>query len=309
MNLTKNISSGASTAFEADKAISFNGLYELTKPRLSLLSVFTASLGFLVHDPLRSDLALFIALTIGTALAAGGAAALNQWMERKEDALMARTASRPIPAKLVSPEIALCFGFLLSALGLVTLWLWTNPWATILTFSTLVIYLAIYTPLKKKSPLAIEIGAIAGALPPLIGWVVAAGQPTTYGLILFGILFAWQLPHFMAIAWNHRKDYTKGGFKFHQFNDPKGSKMGTKSFLYSVILTALVFSPYLVELNQPNPGYLYLASSVILSLYLLIPAFKFLVNSDRDKHAKKLFVVTIIYLPILLSSLVIDRYL
>ena len=309
VNLTKNISSGASTAFEADKSISFNDLYELTKPRLSLLSVFTASLGFLVHDPLRSDLVLFIALTIGTALAAGGAAALNQWMERKEDALMARTASRPIPAKLVSPEIALCFGFLLSALGLVTLWLWTNPWATILTFSTLVIYLAIYTPLKKKSPLAIEIGAIAGALPPLIGWVVAAGQPTTYGLILFGILFAWQLPHFMAIAWNHRKDYTKGGFKFHQFNDPKGSKMGVKSFIYSVVLTALVFSPYFVELNQPKPGYLYLVCSLILSLYLLIPAFKFLANSDRDKHAKKLFVVTIIYLPILLSSLVIDRYL
>ena len=309
MNLTKNISSGASAAFEADKSISFNGLYELTKPRLSLLSVFTASLGFLVHDPLRSDLVLFIALTIGTGLAAGGAAALNQWMERKEDALMARTASRPIPAKLVSPEIAFCFGFLLSALGLATLWLWTNPWATILTFSTLVIYLAIYTPLKKKSPLAIEIGAIAGALPPLIGWVVAAGQPTTYGLILFGILFTWQLPHFMAIAWNHRKDYTKGGFKFHQFNDPKGAKMGIKSFLYSLVLTALVFSPYFVELNQPKPGYLYLASSVILSLYLLIPAFKFLTNSDRDKHAKKLFVVTIIYLPILLSSLVIDRYL
>ena len=108
MNLTKNISSGASsTAFEAEKTISFQGLYELTKPRLSLLSVFTASLGFLVHDPLRSDLLLFSALTIGTALAAGGAAALNQWMERKEDALMARTATRPLPAKLISPEFAL----------------------------------------------------------------------------------------------------------------------------------------------------------------------------------------------------------
>ena len=184
-----------------------------------------------------------------------------------------------------------------------------KSWAYSLTFSTLFIYLAIYTPLKKRSPLAIEIGAIAGALPPLIGWVVAAGSPTTYGLILFGILFAWQLPHFMAIAWNHRKDYTKGGFKFHQFNDPNGIKMGRKSFLYSIILTGFVFAPYLFELNQPKPGLLYLLSSVLLSLYLLIPALKFLLNSERDKHAKKLFVVTIIYLPLLLASLVIDRYL
>ena len=310
MNLTKNITSGvSSTTFEAEKPFSFQGLYELTKPRLSLLSVFTASLGFLVHDPLRSDFLLFTALTIGTAFAAGGAAALNQWMERKEDALIARTASRPLPSKLISPEFALGFGIFLSGLGLLTLWLWTNAWATLLTFSTLLIYLAVYTPLKKKSPLAIEIGAIAGALPPLIGWVVAAGSPTTYGLILFGILFAWQLPHFMAIAWNHRKDYTKGGFKFHQFNDPNGLRMGRKSFFYSIILTGFVFTPYLFELNQPKPGLLYLLCSIVLSMYLLIPALKFLVNAERDKHAKKLFVVTIIYLPILLASLVIDRYL
>ncbi len=310
MNLTKNISSRtASSSLDEAKTVSLHGLYELTKPRLSLLSVFTASLGFLVHDPLRLDLGLFLALTIGTALAAGGAAALNQWMERKEDALMSRTATRPLPSKLVSPEIAVAFGISLSAIGLLILWNWTNEWATILTLSTLIIYLAIYTPLKKKSPLAIEIGAIAGALPPLIGWVVAAGSPTNYGFILFGILFAWQLPHFMAIAWNHREDYTKGGFKFHQFNDPTGAKIGFKSFVYTLILTLLVFSPYFFHTDQSNPGLFYLISSTLLSLYILVPAFKFLMNSEKDKHAKKLFIVTIIYLPLLLASLVIDRYL
>lgn len=310
MNLTKNISSRtASSSLDETKTVSLHGLYELTKPRLSLLSVFTASLGFLVHDPLRLDLGLFLALTIGTALAAGGAAALNQWMERKEDALMSRTATRPLPSKLVSPEIAVAFGISLSAIGLLILWNWTNEWATILTLSTLIIYLAIYTPLKKKSPLAIEIGAIAGALPPLIGWVVAAGSPTNYGFILFGILFAWQLPHFMAIAWNHREDYTKGGFKFHQFNDPTGAKIGFKSFVYTLILTLLIFSPYFFHTDQSNPGLFYLFSSTLLSLYILVPAFKFLMNSEKDKHAKKLFIVTIIYLPLLLASLVIDRYL
>ena len=309
MNLTKNISSRtASSSLDEAKTVSLHGLYELTKPRLSLLSVFTASLGFLVHDPLRLDLGLFLALTIGTALAAGGAAALNQWMERKEDALMSRTATRPLPSKLVSPEIAVAFGISLSAIGLLILWNWTNEWATILTLSTLIIYLAIYTPLKKKSPLAIEIGAIAGALPPLIGWVVAAGSPTNYGFILFGILFAWQLPHFMAIAWHHREAYTKGGFKFHQFNDPTGAKIGFKSFVYTLILTLLVFSPYFFHTDQSNPGLFYLFSSTLLSLYILVPAFKFLMNSEKDKHAKKLFIVTIIYLPLLLASLVIDRY-
>ena len=282
-------------------------MYELTKPRLSLLSVFTASLGYLVREPLQADLSIFISLTIGTALAAGGAAALNQWMEREEDAL--RTASRPIPAGLISPEFALSFGIVLSSLGLYILWSGTNTWAALLTFVTLVVYLLLYTPMKKRSPYATEVGAVSGALPPLIGWVSAEGAPTAYGWILFGILFTWQLPHFMAIAWNHRKDYTKGGFKFHQFNDPNGIKMGRKSFLYSIILTGFVFAPYLFELNQPKPGLLYLLSSVLLSLYLLIPALKFLLNSERDKHAKKLFVVTIIYLPLLLASLVIDRYL
>jgi protoheme IX farnesyltransferase len=125
-------------------------MYELTKPRLSLLSVFTASLGYLVREPLQADLAIFISLTIGTALSAGGAAALNQWMERKEDSLMARTASRPLPSGLISPEFALVFGITLSSLGLYILWVGTNPWAAILTLATLIVYLtSLYTLLKK----------------------------------------------------------------------------------------------------------------------------------------------------------------
>ena len=309
VNLTDNITSRNASHLDAIRSIPWNGFYELTKPRLSLLSVFTASLGFLVHDPLIPDMVLFLALTIGTALSAGGAATLNQWMERREDSLMSRTSSRPIPSRIVSPELALTFGIILCFLGLLTLWNWTNAWATALTFSTLLIYLAAYTPLKKKSPIAIEIGAISGALPPLIGWVVAAGSPTLFGLILFGILFAWQLPHFMAIAWNHRQDYTAGGFKFHKLNDPSGKKLSRKSFLYTLLLTFFVFAPIFTKLNQSNPGYFYLFSSIILSVYFIIPAFQFFICKNRDKFARKLFVVSIIYLPLLLASLVIDRYL
>ena len=141
-------------------------MYELTKPRLSLLSVFTASLGYLVREPLRADLSIFISLTIGTALAAGGAAALNQWMERQEDALMARTASRPLPAGLISPEFAVSFGILLSSLGIYILWTGTNPWAATLTLATLAVYLLLYTPMKKRSPYAIESGRDFRRPPP-----------------------------------------------------------------------------------------------------------------------------------------------
>ena len=297
------------SAIDEASGISVHGLIELTKPRLSLLSVFTASLGYLFFYPLNPDLLVFGALTLGTALAACGAAALNQWMEKDEDSLMPRTANRPIPLKLIEPDIALYFGVILSSIGLAILWIGTNAWACSLTLLTLIVYLLIYTPLKKKSPYATEVGAISGALPPLIGWVAASGTPSSYGWILFGILFTWQLPHFMAIAWNFRKDYKTGGFKLQDLGNPNGYHLARKSLIYSILLTGFVFSPFFLQTNQPEPGYLYFVSAVLLSLYLLIPSFKFLTHNNRDESAKKLFFVTIIYLPLLLAILVIDRFL
>ena len=139
--------------------------------------------------------------------------------------------------------------------------------------------------------------------------MAAEGSPTTYGWILFGILFTWQLPHFMAIAWNFRDDYSKGGFKLHQLGDPDGKVLARKSLVYAFILTGFVFSPYFLTLKQSVPGIFYLASSIGLSLYLLIPAVRFFTSSNRDHSARKLFFVTIIYLPLLFAALVIDRYL
>ena len=152
-------------------------------------------------------------------------------------------------------------------------------------------------------------GAVAGALPPLIGWVAAAGSPSVFGWILFGILFTWQMPHFMAIAWNFRDDYSKGGFKLHLFGDENGYLLSRKSLIYSFILTAFVFSPFFIESSQKVPGSLYLFFATLLSVYLIMPAFSFFTNENRDKSARRLFFVTIIYLPLLLASLVIDRYL
>ena len=312
MNTVKNISAKPDAApLQNEHGISLLGVYELTKPRLSLLSVFTASLGYLVHDPLVNNLSLFVSLTIGTALSAAGAAALNQWMERKEDALMPRTANRPIPAKFVSPQFALFFGIFLSLLGLGILWAGTNEWATGLTFLTLVVYLGLYTPLKKKTPIAIEIGAVSGALPPLIGWVAAADSPTLYGWILFGILFAWQLPHFMAIAWNFRDDYEKGGFQLHNSGDPSGARLARKSLAYTLVLNFFVFAPYFFDLGegQKAPGNFYLVGAILLTLFIMLRALDFAFGKDRDRSAKRLFIATIVYLPLLLAALVIDRYL
>ncbi|MBT3667187.1 MAG: protoheme IX farnesyltransferase [Opitutae bacterium] len=309
MNSYKEITAKSETSpIQETNGISVHGLFELTKPRLSLLSVFTSSLGFLVHYPLNYELSVFLSLTIGTALAAGGAAALNQWMEKDEDSLMERTVKRPIPSHLVESEIALLFGVCLSSIGLTILWIGTNPWACSLTLLTLIVYLLIYTPLKKRSPYATEIGAISGALPPLIGWVAASGEPSTYGWILFGILFTWQLPHFMAIAWNFREDYKKGGFKLQDLGNPNGYHLARKSLVYSLLLTGFVFSPYFIDTSQPTPGLLYFISACILSAYLLLPSFRFLTSTDRNKSARKLFFVTIIYLPLLFAVLVIDRF-
>ena len=309
MNSYKEITAKSETSpIQESNGISVHGLFELTKPRLSLLSVFTSSLGFLVHYPLNYELSVFLSLTIGTALAAGGAAALNQWMEKDEDSLMERTVNRPIPSHLVESEIALLFGVCLSSIGLTILWIGTNPWACSLTLLTLIVYLLIYTPLKKRSPYATEIGAISGALPPLIGWVAASGEPSTYGWILFGILFTWQLPHFMAIAWNFREDYNKGGFKLQDLGNPNGYHLARKSLVYSLLLTGFVFSPYFIDTSQPTPGLLYFISACILSAYLLLPSFRFLTSTDRNKSARKLFFVTIIYLPLLFAVLVIDRF-
>lgn len=312
MNTAKEISSKTDApTLHNEYGISVHGVYELTKPRLSLLSVFTASLGYLVHDPLVNNFSIFVALTTGTAFSAAGAAALNQWLERKEDALMPRTSNRPIPAKLVSPQFAFFFGIFISIIGLTILLLGTNAWAFSFTLLTLIAYLLLYTPLKKKSHFAIEVGAISGALPPLIGWVAAANSPTTYGWILFGILFAWQLPHFLAIAWNFREDYQRGGFQFHDSGDPTGVALGRKSFIYTLLLNFFVFSPFLFNLGEGyrQPGVFYLVCAILLTLFITLRSLDFCFGKDRNRSAKHLFIASIVYLPLLLSALVIDRYL
>ena len=176
------------------------------------MSIITALLGYFAADPVK-NIPVFLGLTIGTSLAAAGAAVLNQWLERIPDGRMDRTSSRPLPQGIIRPGTALFLGICCSIAGIAVLFIWTHPATAWLGLATVLIYIAIYTPLKKVTPLATEIGALPGAIPPLMGWIAAEGTVTTLGWVLFGILLAWQMPHFMAISWMYRNDYKRGGFR------------------------------------------------------------------------------------------------
>ena len=278
--------------------------YELTKPRLSFLSVITAIIGYLSANPSR-ELSVLISLLIGTSLAAGGAAVLNQWLEREADAKMVRTRERAIPTGRVHPLHALIYGLGLSILGCLTLFIGANALAGILTAITIATYTLLYTPLKQLTTWNTVIGAIPGALPPLIGWAAATGKIDLLGWILFAILFLWQMPHFFAIAWTYRKDYKQGGFVMLSNADEDGKKVALQSFIFCVALIISTLLPVLLG----EASWIYGTIAIAAGVYLLRPAIDFLNANKRDTAARKLFFASIFYLPALLFSLVLDLWL
>lgn len=278
--------------------------YELTKPRLSFLSVITAVAGYLSADPKR-DLGVLFSLLIGTSLAAGGAAVLNQWLEREADAKMVRTKDRPIPAGRIAPMHALLYGLGLSILGCFLLYKGANLLAGTLTAATIASYVLLYTPLKRFTTWNTLIGAIPGALPPLIGWAAAEGQITTLGWILFAILFLWQMPHFFAIAWTHRRDYAQGGFVMLSNADSTGHKVAVQSFAFCLALIVSTLLPVLLGYAT----WIYGTIAIVAGIYYLRPAIAFLKADERDAAARKLFFASIFYLPALLFPLVLDLWL
>lgn len=281
-----------------------NGYYELTKPRLSFMSVVTAIIGYLAADPSR-DFGTLASLLIGTSLAAGGAAVLNQWLEREADAQMARTKDRPIPSGQIAPYNALMFGMGLSVFGTYLLYAGANPLAGLLTAATIASYVLLYTPLKKLTTWNTLVGAVPGALPPLIGWAAAEGTISTLGWILFAILFLWQMPHFFAIAWTYRKDYKKGGFVMLSSADESGAKVATQSFIFAIALVISTLLPTLLGYASWGYG----AVAIIAGCYILRPAWKFLKEDAKDVPARRLFIASIFYLPALLIPLVLDLWL
>ena len=260
--------------------------------------------GYLSADPKR-DLGVLFSLLIGTSLAAGGAAVLNQWLEREADAKMVRTKDRAIPAGRIAPAHALIYGLGLSILGCFLLCKGANLFAGTLTAATIASYVMLYTPLKRFTTWNTLVGAIPGALPPLIGWAAAEGRISTLGWILFAILFLWQMPHFFAIAWTHRKDYAQGGFVMLSNADSTGRKVAVQSFVFCLALIVSTLLPVLLGYAT----WIYGTIAIAAGIYMLRPAIAFLNASERDAAARKLFFASIFYLPALLFPLVLDLWL
>ena len=279
-------------------------LLELTRPRLSMLSVITAIVGYLAAQPQR-DLSLLAYLILGTSLAAGGAAALNQWIERDADARMERTRNRPLPSGAVSPGLATAYGLALCIGGDLLLLVGVNGLAAFLALLTQLSYLLAYTPLKKHTPLSAEFGTIPGAIPPLIGWAAAEGGISLLGWLLFAIMVCWQIPHFMAIAWTHRQDYAKAGFQMSTVVEPSGRRSARKSLVFTIGLLVTSLLPTLF--GYTTIYYAFVA--VAAGLWMLHRALRFCRSEIRDEAARQLFLTSIGYLPLLFAALVLDRWL
>ncbi|MCX6958927.1 MAG: heme o synthase [Verrucomicrobia bacterium] len=274
-------------------------LSELSKARLSFLVLLTTLVGFLLGWRGPMDYTLLGATLLGTALSAAGASALNQWLERDLDALMSRTADRPLPARRMHPSDALLFGLLCSASGVALLGFVVNPLTALLAGLTIAIYAALYTPMKRFSELNTLLGAIPGALPPLLGWTAATGHTGLGGWILFLILWFWQMPHFLAIAWIYRDQYAAAGFKMLSTRDPDGWATGWQALIYSAALLAVSLLPGIVGMASPY----YFFAALALGAAMMFLAADFL-RMRNNGSARRLFFASIIYLPLLLGALI-----
>lgn len=278
-------------------------VFELVKARLSLLVLSTTLVGFLLGQGSNPISWLVLSATlVGTALSACGAAALNQWWERDYDSMMKRTRERPLPAGRMHAADALMFGVFFSAFGVACLLLFVNILSGVLAALTIAIYVLVYTPMKRVSTLNTLVGAIPGALPPLIGWVAATNTMSLPGWVLFTILWFWQMPHFLAIAWMYRDEYASAGFVVLTGRDPDGGMTARQSSLYTLCLLVVSLAPAMIRLNSP----IYFFAALALGIGFLALALNFAWHRSRPA-ARLLFFGSILYLPLLLALLVVTR--
>jgi protoheme IX farnesyltransferase len=275
---------------------------DLVKARLTTLVLLTTFVGFYIGGRGAQNFALMFHTLFGTALVAAGAAALNQLLEREYDAKMRRTAGRPLPSGRLQPTTVAIFGGICSVAGLIYLALLVNLLTSVLGAVTLVSYLFIYTPLKRVTWTNTLVGAIPGALPPLMGWTAARNELGGEGWALFAILAFWQLPHFFAIAWMYRDEYAKAGFIMLPNIDADGSRTGQQAVVNTVALFAASLCPFFFKMA----GMTYLVAAIILGAGFLFFAVQFS-RQLTIVRARQLFLASIIYLPLLLAALVWDK--
>lgn len=282
-----------------------NDYAELLKPRLSSLVLITTVLGFYMGYMGPADGPFFMMLVhtaLGTGLVAGGAMVLNQYMERSTDALMERTRERPIPQGRVDARDALAYGMVLAGAGSAYLALLVNGLTAFLGVLTIGSYLLLYTPLKTRTPLCTLVGAIPGAIPPMMGYAAAAGLIDARAWTLFAILFVWQLPHFLAIAWLYREDYARGGQLMLPVVDSDGAQTSRQVLSFSLTLLPVTLVPAVVGMA----GAVYFAAALFLGVVFLAFGWRLAV-SRTPTAARQLFIVSVLYLPLLLGVMVLDR--
>jgi protoheme IX farnesyltransferase len=273
----------------------------LTKPRIVVMVLVTVGVGFLMGARASAHPAKLSLTLLGTGLVAAAASTFNQWMERARDARMRRTAKRALPAGRLAAFEAAVFGTGLGILGTLTLLWGANGLAASVAVSTLLLYVLVYTPLKPRTTLNTAIGAVPGALPPVIGWAAATGTVGIEAFALFLIVFLWQFPHFLAIAWIYREDYARGGMKMLPEVDPDGTLTGRQAAIYALALVPVGLLPTIVGLA----GALYFLGALVLGVYYLLAAVQFW-TSVSESTARRLLGISFLYLPAVLLLLVLN---
>jgi len=275
---------------------------ELTKPRITFLIVLTSAAGFGLASRGKVDYVALLSALFGIALLSSGIATLNQYAERDLDGLMRRTANRPLPSGKLASWEALTFGVVLTVLAEVYLFVLVNPLSAVLGLTVIAGYLFAYTPLKTRTSLSTLIGAFPGAVPPLIGWTAARGTMSLEGWVLFAILFLWQFPHFLAIAWMYREDYGRAGILMLPVVEPDGRVTAQQIVVYTLMLVPVSLLPSLLGMS----GKLYFYGAIVLGLLFLYSSVRAALSMSRQ-HARRLLLASVLYLPLLFFLMVLNK--
>jgi len=274
---------------------------ELTKPRVTWLILMSTAVGFYFGVHGAWSLAVLVHALLGTALIASGTFTLNQWYEREADAKMHRTRMRPLPTGRVTPRRAFVFGVLLSLVGFVELWLGANVLTAVLGMFTLLSYLLAYTPLKQRSKHSTTVGAVPGAMPPLIGFAASAGVLTPEAWVLFAILFFWQFPHFYSIAWMYREDYERAGIRMLPVVEPDGESTARQILIYSLLLIPVSLAPSFLAMS----GRLYLVGALLLGASFVYAGIR-VARERTTLRARGVLLASVMYLPLLYGLMLLD---
>lgn len=280
----------------------FAAYVELTKPRIAVLLVLTSAAGFYLGSPAGFDWILFPHSMAAITLLAFGVATLNQWVERDLDLLMDRTKRRPLPARTLSPNDALIFGVLQCVIAEVYLFALVNALTAILGLVVIVGYVLVYTPLKTRTTASTAIGAIPGALPPLMGWTAAADQITLGAWSLFAMQFLWQFPHFFAIAWMYREEYKKAGILMLPVVDPSGRLTFRQIILFTIMLVPASLAPFFLGIS----GLVFLIGALVLGIAFLVASVRAAITKTNE-GSRVVLLVSVIYLPLLFILMVADK--